>query len=372
MASAWIEPRGKSYVVVWREPATGKRRSKGGFRRKTGPGGATEFRDRLRDQLNSGAYLSEAYRRVPLGEYAAALLAAQGNLQESSRLFQQSVLRTHIEPRLGGAALSSLTAGSIRGFFADLEAAGVGPGARTNVRLVLGKVLRQALREGLIPRNPMDGVKTVGRTQRAHDVDPLTHDEVSRLLDALSGPVRLMAALAAYGGFRAGELGALRREDVDVETGTIRIRSTLQKTASGPQRAAQPKTESSRRTVKLPGSVMTELTIYILAYAPTDKLFASASGGYVTTSHLSEAMRLGCLAAGIRRRRFHDLRHTHAAWLIRQGAHPKQIQARMGHSSISITMDVYGHLFPDHEDELVAALEESRAAVPAGGKVVSL
>jgi len=73
-----------------------------------------------------------------------------------------------------------------------------------------------------------------------------------------------------------------------------------------------------------------------------------------------------CLeASGIRRIRFHDLRHTYASLLIEQGAHPKYIQEQMGHSSIKVTMDTYGHLFPNRERGWADKLDEATNATPA-------
>lgn len=368
MASAWIEKRGGRHMVVWREPGTGRRRTRGGFTRKRE---AEDFRDRIKVSILSGDYVAEADRQTTFGDYATRLVAAQGDLAPSTRLRYLS----HIERHAAGLAdvpLRDITPARVRTFFAELETGGMGAPTRDLVRIFLGKVFRQAVRDGIIPRNPCEGLRVRSQASTRHEVDPLTHREANGLLEALEQPYRLMAELALYGGLRAGEIAVLTKDDVDLHSDLVHVRATLQTVPGGHRRAPAPKTAGSRRSVKIPHSVSAVLAEWILraGIGPEGQLFVTPAGGWVRSAYLSNAMAAACKAAGIRHRRFHDLRHTHAAWLIAQGVHPKKIQTRLGHSSISITMNVYGHLFPDAEDELVAALETSRSET--GGKVVSL
>lgn len=371
MASVWIEKRGARHMVVWREPGTGRRRTRGGFTRKRE---AEDYRDKVRVSILTGEYLAEDDRQTPFGDYATRLVAAQGDLAPSTRLRYLSHISRHAAG-LAAEPLSSITPARLRTFFSGLEAAGMGAPTRDLVRIFLSKVFRQAVREGLVPRNPVEGLRIRSVAAGRHEVDPLTHREAGALLRALSGPYDVMAELALYGGLRAGEIAVLTREDLDAHSDVVHIRATLQTVSGGHRRAPAPKTAASRRQVKISHDITLDILAWTLTAGPGPggRIFSTPAGGWVRAAYLSNAMKAACKAARIRPRRFHDLRHTHAAWLIEQGVHPKKIQSRLGHSSISITLNVYGHLFPDAEDELVAALEVSRSETSSsGGKVVSL
>ena len=148
-------------------------------------------------------------------------------------------------------------------------------------------------------------------------------------------------------GLRQEELLAFRWGNIDWVSGQMQVRLVLSRN-DGEWQFYPPKSETSTRDINVDHSLLLELKKWRLKLGKSeldDLVFPSPSGGPL---HRSTLYKRGFLSAirksGVPRIRFHDLRHTYASLLIDQGEHPKYIQAQMGHSSINVTMDVYGHL----------------------------
>jgi integrase len=210
----------------------------------------------------------------------------------------------------------------------------------------------------------------------------LTAAEVRAVAEHIDAHFRTLVLFAAYMGLRAGELAGLRWGDVNLMQGTINVRRSL-RDVNGRLEVGDLKTTGSRRVVSF-GAFMKELLTTHLHDAgnpgPDDYVFTMKSGGplrqeQVYARYFKRAVRgwtdgwgkvhPGCLPAEKHAVRWHDLRHTCAALAIESGAHPKLIQARLGHSSITITLDRYGHLFPSAEQALGEALDAAFVAAEA-------
>jgi integrase len=169
---------------------------------------------------------------------------------------------------------------------------------------------------------------------------------------------------AAYTGMRAGELHGLRRDRLDLLRGRIDVVESLSevpKSASptglllGPTKTGRP------RSIRLPTPLLRTLQEHIANFpSPDGFVFPAANGGpqrhgnFYLRRYKPAVQRAG-LPDGVR---FHDLRHTAAAFFIADGCNAKQVMDRLGHSTIRVTYDRYGHLLDGHDDELVAKLEE--------------
>jgi integrase len=176
----------------------------------------------------------------------------------------------------------------------------------------------------------------------------LSAAEVERLAEAIPLPYGLLVRFAAYTGLRAGELAALRVKRLDLLRGTVRVVESASE-IGGRLVLGSTKTYAER-TLRLPRFLRDDLAAY-LAGRPRDPdgyVFTAPKGGPLRHNNFYQRIFCPALArAGLPAQvRFHDLRHTCAALLIAQGAHPKAIQVHLGHSSIQVTMDRYGHLFP--------------------------
>lgn len=160
---------------------------------------------------------------------------------------------------------------------------------------------------------------------------------------------------AARSGLRMGEIFALRDTSLDLDAGTVRIENGVYKGKLVPL-----KTKASRRQVDLSAETKTLLRRQLLRRKPNAMglIFPSPEGQIINGSNFRKRVfKEACKEAGLDGLRFHDLRHTYAALMVAAGAHPKYLQAQMGHSSIRVTLDRYGHLFPDANRAILGALD---------------
>ena len=257
-----------------------------------------------------------------------------------------------------------------------------GAGGSRHIALRTAIALTESLRMALawaaarqiIPVNPLAGAqlpKTEKRQQRI-----LGDEDIADLVKASEGnPFRLPLLLALYGGLRREEAAALRWEDVDFKRRTLTIRQAITRTSSGAEVLKAPKTSSSARTVSMPRFVMDEMR---LAAKPCARVCAAPSGQPYRLDSYPQAIRrlierVNAARQGTSRppmpmATYHDLRHTHAAMLIRMGVQPKVIQERLGHSSIKMTMDLYGYLMPGLQESVADALDADFQMAASGRK----
>ena len=197
----------------------------------------------------------------------------------------------------------------------------------------------------------------------------LTPAEIARLVDAIRPGYRALVLVGAYGGLRIGELAGLRRSRVDLLRGTVEVAEIVTE-VGGRLRVGPPKTHASRRTVGLPRAVVEELAAHLATPAEPDALvFTAPKGGPLRViAFRARIWRPATRAAGLDGLRIHDLRHTAVALWIAAGANPKEVAARAGHTSVSFTLDRYGHLYPesalrDRLDALYSAGQRDQDAV---------
>lgn len=173
--------------------------------------------------------------------------------------------------------------------------------------------------------------------------------------------VDLTITLGAFGGLRWGELAGLRRGRVDV----LRSRVCIYETATdigGKISFGEPKTQKSRRTIPLARSIMAELEQHLaenVEPGPDALVFTSPSGGPVSRSTFwPQVWKPAVTAAGLDGLRIHDLRHTYVSLMVAAGANPKEVSTWAGHSTVSFTLDRYGHLYDEHGDDVADRLDQ--------------
>ncbi len=293
------------------------------------------------------------------------------------------VMRTYLEPEFGSLPITGMTREVVRRYFAKLTRDGMAPGTVRKVHTVLSAILSEAVELELLPANPctrMRGLPTV----RNEEPMFLNAEQVRVLAEAMPSPTdKLLVYTAAYTGLRAGELAGLRRKDVDLLRGVVQVRQSLKaldvKRPDGTRAPVfGPPKNGKPRTVTLPKFLRAMLTDH-LALTPAkggpggagaDALVFTAPEGGVHRHGLFMRRAFKPTIKGNKKReirpalpaelhglRFHDLRHTCASLLIAQGAHPKIIQERLGHASITTTMNRYGHLFDGLDATLIDGLD---------------
>ena len=231
--------------------------------------------------------------------------------------------------------------------------------------------------ERLIPLNPLANVRLPKMPKRQQKI--LSEQDVDALVAAVFSPVRrckdfrIPLLLALYGGLRREECAGLRWDHVDFKHHRITICEAVTMTPDGKEHHKDPKTDLSARTISMPAWVMDELRIeydkflarsnaHTLKHNPAHRVCVSSTGNpYSCKSYAHAVLRLIREINAQREQdhlprmpeaSFHDLRHTHAAMLIRRGVQPKIISERLGHASIKITMDLYGYLMPGLQDSV--------------------
>ena len=179
--------------------------------------------------------------------------------------------------------------------------------------------------------------------------------EARALIDALPNGDRAVWATALYGGLRRGELAALRWSDVDFERGVICVERSWDPKAG----AVEPKSRSGRRKVPMAGPLRASLAAHRLLMPMTDSelVFGRPGERAMHSDLLTQRARTAWREAGLEPIGLHECRHTYAAFMIAAGVNAKALSVYMGHSSITITLDRYGHLMPGNEEEAAGMLE---------------
>jgi integrase len=306
---------------------------------------------------------------LTVGEYLERWLKdAQDTVRKSTHEGYEHAIGPHIKPALGRIKLKDLNPAQIRWFYRDRLDSGLSPATVHKLHVVLHKALKAAVADGLIPRNAAAGLKLPRITRE--EIDPLTEDESRRLLEAVRGDrLEGLYVLALSTGMRQGELLALKWDDVDLEGRRLRVRHTLTH-ADKSYVLGEPKTPNSRRTIRLTTNAETALRAHLTRqleemermsslYQPGGLIFATQAGTIINPSNLrNRSFKPLLRRADLRQIRFHDLRHTCATLLLSKNINVKVVSEMLGHSSISVTLDIYSHLLPDMQEKAVEALEE--------------
>ncbi len=186
----------------------------------------------------------------------------------------------------------------------------------------------------------------------------LSFEEVDILAEA-TGSYASLVLTAAYTGMRFGELAGLRSDDVSLLEGTISVRRTMSE-LNGRLTTGEPKTRAAMRKISVPDFVLDELGRQ-LPTDPSPPIFTAPDGGPLRRSNFRKRVWSPSVQASVGRPcRFHDMRHTHVAMLISQGEHPLLIASRLGHTSVRVVLDRYGHLFDGLDFQAATRLNEAR------------
>jgi integrase len=365
----WKTPTGEpreSWVVRYAD-VDGKWRLKTFERKKE----ADAFQDTVKAAVRSGTHtpdsasvtVAEAGRRwIKTGE--------ANSLERSTIRDYQCHLDRHIVPLLGTVKVSKLTAPMVGKFRDDLRD-GNPPRSPAMVRKILtslSSIMADAHASGLVAQNVCHAIgrrKKKTKAEQKHKlragVDIPTVAEIRAIIGALEGRWRPLLLTAIFTGLRASELRGLRWSDVDFITGEIHVRQR----ADRYNKIDAPKSESGERTVPLPPLVVNTLREWKLQCPkgalglafPTGNGGVEALGNIVSRGLWPTQIAAGVVAGGkAKYRGMHALRHFFASWCINREADGglelpgKVVQERMGHSTLAMTMDTYGHLFPRGDD----------------------
>ncbi len=315
-------------------------------------GAALKKLDELRQRVAEGTIADPG--RLTLGRYLTRWLedTARLRLRPSTHSLYTDLVRLHVSPRLGGVLLKTLRPEHVTALLSAMERDGKAPRLRQMVYALLHTALRDAVKTGLLARNPAAAVDRP-RVPRK-EIRALDPAQVRKLLDAAQGdPLEALYVLAVASGLRLGELLGLQWGDLDLDGGGLHVRRTLvEATHTGKLTLAEPKTTRSRRRVELPAFAVTALRAHRTRLGavphPGRLVFTDHRGGPLRRSNLPRRsfkplLRRAKLPEATR---FHDLRHSAATLALAAGTHPKVVQEMLGHASIALTLDTYSHTIP--------------------------
>jgi integrase len=322
----------------------------------------------------TGSYVDPAAGRVTFSDRSERWLAESVDLKPRTLHGYRSILNKHVLPRWGPAGLARIDRSGVKAWVTEMVAAGKGPGTIRNVVNVLKGALSSAVDAGVIATNPAHGVRLP--RPATDEMLFLTAGEVDLLARKIDPRFSTLVIFAAFTGLRAGECAALRWDRVDLLRATVDVVESAAEVAGrfevGPTKTYE------RRSVQMPRFVADLLGEHQAVTGPGGFVFRSPAGGPMRhTAFYRRQFKPAVNAAELDSRlRFHDLRHTAAALLVVERAHPLAVKERLGHSSITVTMDRYGHLFPAVEATLAEGLDrawnERVVSVPCHGRVIDL
>jgi integrase len=321
---------------------------------------ADRFARKVEVSKDEGSYIDPALGKTLFRDWSEEWLASSApGLKPRTVSGYRSLLKNHILPAFGTTPLAKIRPVDVRRWVANLSNEGMSSSRVRSSYFLLQAVLRAAVESAYIGRSPCLGVKLPRAVVR--EMLFLSAEEVRSIAAAVPDQYRSLIYLLAYGGIRWGEAAALRRKRVNVLRQRVEVAESLSD-VDGTLYFGPTKTHQARQ-VALPKSLNDQLRAHLESYVPKGRdalVFTSPEGDPLRLPNFRRRVWWPALdVAGISRAvRIHDLRHTCASLLIAQGAHPKAIQQHLGHSSISVTMDRYGHLFPDDQERLAAALDE--------------
>jgi len=331
--------------------------------------------DVVRENVRQGVHTpaNKSITVAEAGDDWIAYVELEGRERSTTDQYRQH-LRLHINPVIGRKKLTELTTPGVNAFRDGLLEKLSRPMAR-KVLVSLKSLLRDAQRRGNVSQNVAAGVK-INATKRDKrklkiGVDIPTADEVKKILQAAPEKWRRMLLVTTFAGLSASEARGLRWEDVKFKQGELHIRQRADRYNA----IGKPKSEAGERTIPLGPHVLNTLKEWKLACpkGEHDLVFPSSEG---TIIRLENIVRRGLMpaqiAAGVVTKEgeakytgLHALRHFYASWCINRKADgglelpPKVVQERLGHATIAMTMDTYGHLFPRGDDGAELAAAES-------------
>jgi len=288
----------------------------------------------------------------------------------------KGIVKLYLGPELGHILVTKLTPIDIETMYAGMTKRGLAGRTVLHTHRVLQQILKFAIRRGFIKTNPAGRDYLDAPTANRIEVRALTKEERQRFLSGLGRPRWISSPwyapflLAYQTGMRRGELMGLKWDAVDLDRRMVDVIRTLERIPGKGLNIGEPKSDTSRRSIKLPASAVSLLTAHKarqaamqLAAGPAWQddsfVFAQPDGRPRDPDAVTKAFRELMIELGITNVHLHTMRHTHATVLLEQGVHLKVVQMRLGHSSIAVTADYYSSVAESLDGHAAEAFDEA-------------
>ena len=301
-------------------------------------------------------------------------------LKPKTKMLYDSVFRNHIKNNeIYNIKLKSLKAIDVQKYFNKLYQKDVSNSLLSTTNKIIAPCIRYAYNNGYIIKD-FSRMYSVPKKSETNDkkVKPFTLEEQKKFLKAIEGHRHeVLFLVALYTGLREGEILALTWNDIDFIKNTITISKTVsivvditkESRSKGYISIGTPKTVKGNRVVPLPDFLVKRLKQYKLfkkeeslkigiQFKESNNLFTTRNGTMLSAVNLQRMFKEILLKAGIENRKFHDLRHTYATRLFELGESAKTVQELLGHSSISMTLDIYTHVLKETKETAIEKLDE--------------
>lgn len=349
-----------------RDPLTGKRKFGSKTVRGTKEAAEREL-TRLLRTVDTGEHVAPS--RIKVGDWLEFWVnATKAEVSPKTHERYAEIVRCYLKPALGSIALQRLAPADIQRAYNNFDR-NPSPRTRRHIHRILKSVLTRAVELQALPRNPADALnKRMPRVERK-PINALTVEQSTRLLKAIRHTTTYWPTLIALAtGMRRGEILALRWKNLDLGRGIVRVVESLEQTKAG-LRFKSTKADKPR-AVPLPKFAIVELRNWKRQQAenllrlgvrqsPDGLVCAREDGEPKQPSSLTHEFAYLIGRVAVPRVRFHDLRHSHATQLLAAGVHPKIVQERLGHSTITVTMDLYSHVSETMQSDATARLDNA-------------
>ena len=361
----------KRYQVRWWEgPGHQRKRTFSRFEE------ARRYKTQIERQRDMGEYLDPSLGKITLGEWCLEYIESEP-LEASTKALYSQLARLYLwvagplrgpnvrvgtpgVPMLARRPMNQIRKADIEDVLRAMRQAEVGTRTIQATHSLMRRLFSSAVERERIARNPVVGIRVEKAQPRERRY--LVADEVALVAKLVPDRDRALVLLLAYLGLRIGEASFLRVKHVDVFRRQIAIVGAAKEVQG--RRLEGPTKTGSKRSVHLPAFLVDELVRYRASFSdaadPEAYFFRAPEGGPLRAANWRKRVfQPACLRAGVKPApRTHDLRHTAASLSIAAGAHPKEIQEMLGHSSITMTLDLYGHLFPQLHERTSEQLDE--------------
>ncbi len=295
---------------------------------------------------------------LTLGQYLDKWLSnIEDTVRQRTWERYEQLVRVHIKPALGSKKLKDLTRTHLKALYREKLDSGLAPRTVQYIHVTLCKALKDAVGDGLVPKNVADGLKP--SKSKKKEINPLTPEQAKAFLKAANEAndrYEALYVLAIHYGLRQGELLGLKWADVDPDSGTLQVRRTMSETRTG---RVEEETKSGKgRRIDLNPTALEALRSHRErqrqeaseakgSYQDHGLVFPSIKGTPTNSKNLYyRSFKPILKRAGLPDIVFHELRHTCATIRFMKGQHPKRVSELLGHSSITMTLDRYSHVIP--------------------------
>ncbi len=355
---AYKEKDTKKWTAQWSETnAKGekKKRRKRGFETKRE---ALEYE--RQKKLNNNRSMD-----MKLSEFMEVYFEdKQNELKERTMKNKRYMMEQHIVPYFGNQMMSEITAGQIIQWQNEMQTKGFSEAYLRMIQNQLTSLYTHASKIYDLHENPCKKVKRMGSSDN-RSLDFWTIDEYQKFIQTMEPGTRyyLIFEILVWTGCRIGELLALTPKDIDFDRNQISITKIYYRTERQDV-ITEPKTKQSVRVVEIPEFLKQEIKDFVdrhYGMPENERLFP------IVQEAVQHKMKRQMEKAGVKKIRVHDLRHSHVAYLINKGVEPILIKERVGHKDIRITLNTYGHLYPNQQRKVADLLDTEKEKSPNSG-----